>query len=179
MSELVEIYKEIEQAGELWMKNHDFREIAREMGINQSKAREYVSEWKNWMHHWANESSHPGERVTDVIDEVDQHYGLITKEAWATVEQADANGNLSAKNNALKLAKDTQKDRAELIRQAAESYDSELVQEMQETQKTQELIMEVLREVADKYPEAASYIKERLGEISGNVEVIEVERESD
>lgn len=177
MSELVEVYKEVEQAGELWLKNHDYRQIASEMGIPIAKAREYIAQWKNWMHHWANESAEPGERVAEVIDEVDQHFGLITKEAWATVEQADANGNLNAKNAALKIAQSTQKDRAEMIRQAAESYDSKLVEEMHETQKNQEILIEILREVAEKYPEATQYIKERLGEVTGDVEVIKVERE--
>ena len=63
---------------------------------------ELIDEWKSVVHN----DTAARERAKEAISGADQHYAMLIKEAWKTVEDADKAGQLNVKSGALKLIAD-------------------------------------------------------------------------
>lgn len=119
------------------------------------------------------------DRVLNVLNEVDEHYRLIVKEAWKTVKATDSNQDYGSKNSAMKIIATVNKDRAKMFQDAGINQDTEMIEEMNETNRKQEIIKDILREIKQKHPEIAQYIALRMSEIQDEVEVIAIEGGTD
>lgn len=96
---------------------------------------------------------------------MDKHFGMIVSRLWETVEQADDTGDLKTKASTLKAIADIEKGKVETLQKAGLINDNEMAEEIVQTQERVEKVKELLREVAQKYPQTRSFIMERLSEI--------------
>ncbi len=74
-------------------------QIATITGLQRKEVVELIDEWKNIVHN----DNAVRDRAKEAISGADQHYAMLIKEAWKTVEDADQAGQLSVKSGALKL----------------------------------------------------------------------------
>lgn len=174
---LIEKFDSARAAGELFMKGKTPIEISRELGITRPQAELAIHDWKQLMKQEIEGSVNVKDKVLQVLFEVDEHWRMIVREAWATVEQADQAGSLGTKTQTMKLIHDIEKSRAQAFQSVGAGYDTEVIEEMNRTQKNHELILKILKETKDKFPEAAEYIAKRISEITQEAEVIEVTSE--
>ncbi len=87
--------------GEL-LKGNNPSQIATITGFKRAEVLEYIDQWKEVVRN----DSTARERAKEAISGADQHYAMLIKEAWKTVEDADQAGQLNVKATALKLIAD-------------------------------------------------------------------------
>jgi hypothetical protein len=76
--------------------------------------------------------------------------------------------NLSAKTQAIKLVMDIEKSRIEMLQKAGLLENKELAEEMVEIERRQEVLVEILRDIASTHPEVRDLIMRRLSQVSTN-----------
>ena len=81
------------------LKGNNPTQISTITGLKRSDVVELIDEWKTVVY---NDTSSK-ERAKEAISGADQHYSMLIKEAWKTVDDADQSGQLNVKAGALKL----------------------------------------------------------------------------
>lgn len=157
------------------MQGFNATDIARELDIPRKDAKRYIDEWQGFLRETARSNLDIKDRVMSVLYEVDEHWRLVVKEAWKTVDQADQAGQIGNKTGALKLIASINKDRAQMFQQAGVNQDSELIEELNEAQRTHQILIGLLKEIRTEHPEIAELITARLASIQSEVEVIAIE----
>lgn len=175
MASIVEQMSTMEEVGRLHMQGHNATDIARQLEIPRKDAKKYIEEWQNFLREVARSNLDIKDRVMAVLYEVDEHWRLVIKESWKTVEQADRQGQLNSKTGALKLIAGINKDRAQMFQQAGVNQDSELIEELNEAQQTHQILISVLKEIRSEHPEVADLITTRLASLQSEVEVLAIE----
>lgn len=172
----VEVFDKMHDVAKLYMKGYNPTEIARELELKRTEVNRYIGDWQEWIRNMTESNTDVKNRVMDILFEVDHHYAMIIKEAWITVEQADTQGQIGNKTNALKLVAQVQKDRANMFQAAGINNDTELVENLARTEKEHEVLKEILRDVTAHCENCKIEVRRKLAEINEEAEVIEVER---
>jgi hypothetical protein len=136
------------------LKGNTPTQIATSTGFKRAEVIELIDEWKQVVH---NDVSLRG-RAKEAISGADQHYAMLIKEAWKTVEDADTQGQLSVKVGVLES--------------------NEIASQIAETERKQEILVGILKEVTATCPKCKLDVAKRLSQITGIVESVVVE-ESD
>ena len=114
------------------------------------------------------------ERAKEAISGADQHYAMLIKEAWKTVEDADQAGQLSVKSGALKLIADIEGKRIGMLQEVGLLDNAELAGQIAESERKQEVLVKILKEVTAVCPKCKMEVAKRLSQITGIVEPIEI-----
>lgn len=176
--DLVERIELVEKAGELHLKGYNNMDIARELGIKRTEANDLLHDWKQLLRHQTESSSDIKNKVMDILFESEQHYETVRRRAWETVEQADEAGAINAKTNALKLVSTITKDIVGMFNEAGISQDSELIEELNERERNEQVLIELLKELREEFPQIADLISTRLKKIGEDVQPPEISVES-
>ncbi len=92
----------INQSIEELLKGNNPTQIASITGFKRADVLVLIDEWKEVVR-----NDHTArDRAKEAISGADQHYAMLIKEAWKTVEDADQAGQLNVKATALKLIAD-------------------------------------------------------------------------
>jgi uncharacterized protein (DUF885 family) len=129
-----------------------------------------IDEWKSVVH---NDTS-ARERAKEAISGADQHYAMLIKEAWKTVEDADQAGQLSVKSGALKLIADIEGKRIGMLQEVGLLDNAEMAGQIAEAERKQEVLVKILKEVTATCPKCKMEVAKRLSQITGIVEPIEI-----
>jgi hypothetical protein len=130
-----------------------------------------IAEWKDVVH---NDVSLRG-RAKEAISGADQHYAMLIKEAWKTVEDADQAGQLAVKSGALKLIADIETKRITMLQTVGVLENNEIASQIAETERKQEILVGILKEVTASCPKCKLDVAKRLSQITGIVESVVVE----
>lgn len=153
------------------LKGNSATQIATITGFSRKEVLEYVDEWKSVVHNDLNMR----DRAREAISGADEHYAMLIKEAWKTVEDADTQGQLSVKAGALKLIADIETKRIAMLQSIGVLENSQLASQIAETERKQELLVGILKEVTAGCPRCKMDVAKRLSQITGVVESIHVE----
>jgi uncharacterized protein with PIN domain len=153
------------------LKGNSATQIATITGFSRKEVLEYVDEWKAVVHNDLNMR----DRAREAISGADEHYAMLIKEAWKTVEDADTQGQLSVKAGALKLIADIETKRIAMLQSIGVLENSQLASQIAETERKQELLVGILKEVTAVCPKCKMDVAKRLSQITGVVESIHVE----
>jgi len=173
---IVDLYDKMHDVAKLHMKGFNPTEISRELDLKRTDVIKYIGDWQEWIRKMAESSQDVKDRVMDILFESDQHYALVIKESWDTVEEAKLNSELGNKTQALKLIAQITKDRVSMFQAAGLNQDTELAEQLQRTEHQQEVLKEILRDVTAHCENCKIEVRKRLSEISSEAEVIEIER---
>jgi hypothetical protein len=135
--------------------------IANITGFKRKDVIEYIEQWKSV----ARNDKDVKERAKEALAGMDQHYDIIIKRLWETVEQADEDGDVKTKTTTLKAIADVESKRQESLQKAGLYDDAELGDEIAMMQEQADKIKQLLTLVASKYPESKMDILEGLQEI--------------
>jgi hypothetical protein len=108
----------------------------------------------------------------------DQHYDMLIKEAWKTVEDADTQGQLSVKSGTLKLIADIENKRIAMLQSVGVLENNEMASQILETERKQEMLVGILKEVTSSCSHCKIEVAKRLSQITGIVEPITIIEES-
>ena len=152
------------------LKGNSPTQIATLTGFKRSEVVELIDEWKAVIHN----DNTSRERAKEAISGADQHYAMLIKEAWKTVEDADQAGQLNVKATALKLIADIEGKRIGMLQEVGLLDNAEIAGQIAETEKKQEILVKILKEVTAGCPRCKMDVAKRLSQITGVVEPIEI-----
>jgi len=156
------------------LKGNNPTSIAAITGLQRKEVVELIDEWKAVVH---NDTS-TRERAKEAISGADQHYAMLIKEAWKTVEDADQAGQLNVKATALKLIADIEGKRIGMLQEVGLLDNAEIATQIAETEHKQEILIKILKEVTATCPKCKMEVAKRLSQITGIVEPIIIEEEA-
>jgi hypothetical protein len=163
MSELIEHMEEVNKVASEYIKGFNESEISRELDIPRARVSSLLREWKSM----ASNSEAVRSRAREALSGADQHYSKLIKQAYEVIDEATINSNLSAKTAAIKLILDIESKRIDMLQKAGLLENKELSDQLLETERKQELIMGILKDIASKHPHIRNEIMLRLAEVSG------------
>jgi hypothetical protein len=174
-SSLVGKIETAEEVGKLFLKGKNVTQISRELDIPVKVVNSALSDFRELLKRNAESAVDIKDRLMDILFESDEAFRMVIDEAWNTVSQADINSQYSTKVQALKLVESATKNRAEMLQKAGMSQDTEIIEHINDVEEKQALIIDLLKEIREEYPEVAELIATRLSRIQNQVEVISIE----
>jgi hypothetical protein len=171
--ELSDHFDRMNKVVEELLKGSTASQISAITGIQRKEVLELIDDWKNVVH---NDNS-SRERAKEAISGADQHYAMLIKEAWKTVEDADQSGQLSVKAGALKLIADIETKRITMLKEVGLLDNAEVASQVAEAERKQDIIVKILKEVTASCPKCKMDVAKRLSQITGIIEPIEIVEE--
>jgi len=153
------------------LKGNSATQIATVTGFSRKEVLEFIEEWKSVVHN----DSNIRDRAREAISGADQHYAMLIKEAWKTVEDADQSGQLSVKAGALKLIADIETKRIAMLQSVGVLENTQIASQIAETERKQEILVGILKEVTASCPKCKMDVAKRLSQITGVVEAIVIQ----
>jgi uncharacterized protein with PIN domain len=155
------------------LKGNSASQIATTTGFSRKEVLEFIDEWKSVVH---NDNS-LRDRAKEAISGADQHYAMLIKEAWKTVEDADNQGQLNVKAGALKLIADIETKRIAMLQSVGVLENNEIASQIAEAERKQEILVKILKEVTSSCPKCKMDVAKRLSQVTGIVEPIFIDSE--
>ena len=171
--ELADHFDRMNKVVEELLKGNNPTQIAVLTGFKRAEVLEYIDEWKQVVRN----DSTARERAKEAISGADQHYAMLIKEAWKTVEDADQAGQLNVKATALKLIADIEGKRIGMLQEVGLLDNAELATQLAETEHKQDILVKILKEVTATCPKCKLEVAKRLSQITGVVEPVVINDE--
>ena len=152
------------------LKGNNPTQIAAITGFKRGDVVDLIDDWKNVIHN----DTGARERAKEAISGADQHYAMLIKEAWKTVEDADQAGQLNVKATTLKLIADIEGKRIGMLQEVGLLDNAELANQIADTERKQDILVKILKEVTASCPKCKIEVAKRLSQITGIVEPIEI-----
>ena len=156
------------------LQGNSATQIASLTGFQRKEVVELIDEWKSIVHN----DSATRDRAKEAISGADQHYAMLIKEAWKTVEDADQSGQLGIKSGALKLIADIETKRISMLQSVGVLENNELATQLAETERKQEILVKILKEVTSTCSKCKLEVAKRLSQITGVVEPVVIEEDA-
>ena len=171
--ELADHFDRMNKVVEQLLKGNSPSQIASITGFKRSDVIGYIDEWKSVVRN----DSTARERAKEAVSGADQHYAMLIKEAWKTVEDADQQGQLNVKATALKLIADIESKRIGMLQQVGLLDNAELATQLAETERKQDILIKILKEVTATCSHCKLEVARRLSQITGVVEPVVINNE--
>ena len=169
--ELAQHFDRMNKVVEELLKGNSATQIATITGFSRKEVVTFIDEWKSVVHN----DNAIRDRAKEAISGADQHYAMLIKEAWKTVEDADQSGQLGIKSGALKLIADIETKRIGMLQSVGILETNEIASQIAETERKQDLLVKILKEVTSTCPKCKMEVAKRLSQITGIVESVVIE----
>ena len=169
-TELIQHLDEVNKVVTEYLKGQDPTKISKELDIPRTRVVSLINEWKVMAS--ANDAIRA--RAKEALAGADTHYTKLITKAYEVIDESSMTNNLSAKTQAIKLVMDIEKSRIEMLQKAGLLENKELAEEMVEIERRQEVLVEILRDIASTHPEVRDLIMRRLSQIAKEGEVITI-----
>lgn len=140
--------------------------IARETGFKRTEVQDYLNEWRSVI-----QSDHTIQnRAREALAGADRHYSMLIEEAWDVIRQSDQQGSLPQKTAGIKLVADIQQKQIDMLQKAGLIENNEMADQVLETERKQELLVKILKDVVSQCPNCKKEVFSRLSEVTGKAE---------
>ena len=174
MDNVIELADHFDQMNKVvaeFIKGNSVSQIAKSFSLKPLQVNNLLNNWRELMQG----DTGIRERAREALGAADQHYSMIIKEAWETVLQADVQDALNVKAQSLKLVADVEQKRIDMLQKAGVLEKNDMAEQILETERKQEVLMGILRDVTSSCNTCKQEVARRLKDVSGRVEVISVE----
>jgi hypothetical protein len=168
--EIVEHLDEINKVVEEYLKGSDPTKISKDLSIPRTRVVAHLNEWKVMVS--ANDAIRS--RAKEALAAADAHYGKLIAKAYEVIDEATMNNNLGAKTAGIKLVLDIEAKRIEMLQKAGLLENKELAEEVVEIERRQEVLVNILKDIAKDHPQVRDLIMQKLSDISKSDEVITI-----
>jgi hypothetical protein len=168
--ELINHLDEVNRVVEEYLKGNDATRISKDLGMPRTRVVAHLDEWKRM----ASDNSAIRARAKEALAGADAHYNKLITKAYEVIEDATTTANLNAKTAGIKLVMDIESKRIDMLQKAGLLENKELAEEMVEIEKRQEVLVNILKDIASSHPEVRDLIMQRLSSIAREGEVITV-----
>jgi hypothetical protein len=173
MSAEVDIVQHLDEMNRVvteYLKGNDPTRIAKDLSMPRTRVVAFLDEWKIT----ASNNSAIRARAKDALAGADAHYSKLISTTYEVIDEASMTNNLSAKTQAIKLVMDIESKRIDMLQKAGLLENKELAEEMVQIERRQEILVEILRDIAASHPEVRDLIMKRLSDVAKEGEVITV-----
>lgn len=167
---LIEHLDQVNKVVEEYLKGNDPTQISKELALPRQKVVSYINEWKVM----AADNAAIRARAKEALVGADTHYSKLIQKAYEVIDDATTTANLTAKTSAIKLVLDIEARRIDMLQKAGLLENKELAEEMLEIERKQDVLVNILKEIATEHPEIRDKIMRRLSEVSKEREVITI-----
>jgi len=167
---LIEHLDQVNKVVEEYLKGSDPTQISKELDMPRQKVVGYINEWRQM----ASDNAAIRARAKEALVGADTHYNKLISKAYEVIDDATTTANLSAKTSAIKLVLDIEARRIDMLQKAGLLENKELAEEMIEIERKQEVLINILRDIASEYPQIRDEIMRRLSEVSNGKQVLTV-----
>lgn len=167
---LIEHLDEVNRVVEEHLKGNDPTKIAKTLSMPRTRVVSHINEWKALAS--ANDAIRA--RAKDALVSADAHYSKLIAKAYEVIDDANTTANLTAKTTAIKLVMDIESKRIDMLQKAGLLENKELAEEMLEIEKRQDVLMNILRDIASEHPEIRDKIMKRLSDIAKDGEAVTI-----
>ncbi len=153
-----------------YLKGLDASEISKALNIPRVKVTELLTDWRVMAAN--NQAIHA--RAKEALAGADQHFSSLIKKAYEVIDSADSTANLTAKTTSIKLIADIESKRLEMLQKAGLLDNQELADELLETERKQEILISILKEVTSSCESCRPKVLSKLSQVNeGGVVVID------
>ena len=165
--ELADRWEKINKVVDIFLKGTtNPMQIARATGFKRTEVQEYLDEWRSVI-----QSDRQVQiRAREALSGADRHYSMLIEEGWDVINQSTTLGDLSKKTAGIKLVADIQQKQIDMLQKAGLIEDSEMATQIIETERKQELLVKILKEVVADCSNCKKEVFKRLEEITGKAE---------
>ena len=153
-----------------YLEGSDATKISKELDLPRQRVVSYLDEWKSM----ASNNAAIRERAREALVAADTHYNKLINQAYEVIDEATTTANLSAKTTAIKLVLDIESRRIDMLQKAGLLENKELAEEMIEIENRQQVLVNILKDIATEHPEIRDKIMRRLSDAAKEAEVITV-----
>ena len=153
-----------------YLKGADDAEIAKTLNIPRARIRALLTDWRSMV---ANNQAIQA-RAKEALAGADQHYSALIKKAYEVIDSADTTQNLTAKTTSIKLIVDIESKRIEMLQKAGLLDNQELADQLIETERKQEILISILKEVTSGCESCRPKVLSKLSQVNeGGVVLID------
>lgn len=152
----------MQQCAQLSMKGKTNREIGTELDIPTRRVTNYLEQWQQFVIRQAEQDTSMAEYFTNKVYESLEHYKLLEREAWETVEFCDQHEIVGQKISAMKLVRDIQSNKDKLLQMTGAKEDTALREQFQRAQEVNQILSSILREVSAACDHCRQEVRLRL-----------------
>jgi hypothetical protein len=153
-----------------YLKGSDASEISKILDIPRVKVTELLTDWRVMAAN--NQAIHA--RAKEALAGADQHFSSLIKKAYEVIDSADTTANLTAKTTSIKLIADIESKRLEMLQKAGLLDNQELADELLETERKQEILINILKEVTSSCESCRPKVLTKLSQVNeGGVVIID------
>jgi len=171
--ELAERFDRMNKVVEQMLMGNNPTQISKSLSMQRKEVLELIDEWRGIVR----DDSSARERAKEAVAGADQHYAMLIKEAWKTVDDADQAGQLNVKSSTLKLIADIEAKRITMLQQLGLLDNAELANQLADTERKQDVLVGILRDVSASCPKCKLEVSKRLSNITGVVEPVVINEE--
>jgi len=150
------------------LKGNTSAQIARSLDLTRVQVEAHINTWKDLVH----DNTAIKSRAKEALAGADEHYSMLIKEAWRTVEQADMQDALNVKAQSLKLIADIEAKRIEMLNKAGVLENNDITDQLLESERKQEVLVGILKEVTANCDHCKWEVSRRLSQVTGQVEAV-------
>lgn len=148
-------------------------QISKELSMPRQKVVGYINEWRAM----ASDNAAIRARAKEALVGADTHYSKLIQKAYEVIDEATTVANLTAKTAGIKLVMDLERTRIDMLQKAGLLENKELAEEMIEIEERQQVLIQILKDVAAEHPEIRDKIMTRLSRATKPGETITIVNE--
>ena len=148
-------------------------QISKELALPRQKVVAYINEWRTM----AADNAAIRARAKEALVGADTHYSKLISKAYEVIDEATTTANLNAKTAGIKLVMDLERTRIDMLQKAGLLENKELAEEMLEIERKQDVLVNILKDIASEHPEIRDEIMRRLSSVAKEKEVITIVHE--
>jgi hypothetical protein len=166
----VEHLDQVNRVVEKYLAGAEPTQISKELALPRQKVVAYIDEWRSM----AADNAAIRARAKEALVGADTHYSKLISKAYEVIDEATTVANLGAKTAGIKLVMDLEKTRIDMLQKAGLLENKELAEEMIEIERKQEVLVNILKDIATEHPEIRDKIMRRLSDVAKEREVITI-----
>jgi hypothetical protein len=168
--QLVQHLDDVNRVVEKYLEGNDPTKISKELAMPRQKVVAYIDEWRIM----AADNAAIRARAKEALVGADTHYTKLIGKAYEVIDEATTTANLGAKTAGIKLVMDLESKRIDMLQKAGLLENKELAEEMIEIERKQEVLVNILKDIASEHPQIRDEIMRRLSSVAKEKEVLTV-----
>jgi hypothetical protein len=166
----IEHLDEMNKVVEKYLQGEEPTAISKELAMPRQKVVAHINQWRVM----AADNAAIRARAKEALVGADTHYSKLISKAYEVIDEATTVANLGAKTAGIKLVMDLEKTRIDMLQKAGLLENKELAEDMIEIERKQEVLVNILKDIASEYPQVRDEIMRRLSSVAKDQEVITV-----
>ena len=166
----VEHLDEMNKVVEKYLQGEEPTQISKGLALSRQKVVAHINQWRVM----ASDNAAIRARAKEALVGADTHYNKLISKAYEVIDDATTTANLTAKTAGIKLVMDLEKTRIDMLQKAGLLENKELAEEMVEIERKQDILVNILKDIASEHPEIRDEIMRRLSRVAKEQEVITI-----